>query len=337
MKKIACVWGCLALCSLVLFGCKDESENLVLKRTATLRLSENHGRDYPTTLADEEFARLVEEETGGRIKIEVRSGGALSQNEGDAIEALKYGDLAFTRVSATSVAAYVDEINALQFPYLYKNSEHMWKVLNGKVGQEILEGIEKSGSGLVGLCYYDAGARNFYLKKPVRSVKDMKGLKIRVLNSQLMIDMCDALGAKGITGLNMTQIRGAVEQGRIDGAENNIPSYQSNGDYSIAPYYILDKHTMVPEILIASKKVLDRLDPHEVAVIKRVAKQTQEYEIEKWKQREVESERIAKSNGSSIVELSPSAVEEFRKAMEPVYHKHGSKYTGVLSQIRSME
>ncbi len=317
-------------------SCNRKSDPVVKKHTITLRLSDNHTKGYPTTMADEEFGRLVEEQTEGRIKIEVRAGGALATNEGDAIEALKYGDLAFTRVSASSVSSFVDQINAIQFPYLYKNSDHMWKVLNGTIGQDILKGIESSGSGLVGLCYYDAGARNFYVTKPVHAVEDMKGLRIRVLNSPIMLDMCEALGAKGVTGLSMTEVRGAIERDVIDGAENNIPSYQNNGDYSIAPYYILDQHTRVPEILIASAKVLARLDPKDVEIIKRVAKQTQEYEIQKWKEREAYSEKISKENGCNIIELTSDSYSEFQKAMTPVYEKHGSQYMDIINAIRAV-
>ncbi|MBR1911404.1 MAG: TRAP transporter substrate-binding protein [Treponema sp.] len=320
----------------VLTSCHNKNAATIKKHPVTLRLSENHAAGYPTALADEEFARLVEEQTEGRIIIEVREGGALAQNENDAIEGLKTGDLAFTRVSASSAAAFVDQINAIQFPYLYRSSEHMWKVLNGSIGQQILEGIEKSGSGLVGLCFYDAGSRNFYVTKPVHSVKDMKGLRIRILNNPIMIDMCEALGAKGVVGLNMTEIRGAIEKGIIDGAENNFPSYQSNGDYSIAPYFVLDSHTRVPEILIASKKVLDRLAPEDVEIIKKIAKHTQDYEIQKWKEREGLSERISKQNGCQVIELTSEEYSEFQDAMAPVYEKHGSKYMSIINAIRAV-
>lgn len=334
MKKINLITSIL-LAFVALSSCKINHPATIKKHPVTLRLSENHVAGYPTSLADEEFARLVQLRTEGRVKVEVREGGALAQNEGDAIEGLQSGDLAFTRVSASSVAAYVSQINAIQFPYLYRSSEHMWKVLNGKIGQDILSGIERSGSGLVGLCYYDGGSRNFYVKTPVHSVADMKGLRIRVLNSQIMLDMCEALGAKGVTGLSMTEIRGAVLSGKIDGAENNFPSYQSNGDYSIAPYFILDQHTRVPEILIASKKVLDRLDPADVEIIKQAAKETQDYERKQWKAREEYSEKIARDNGCQVIELSEREYEAFQKAMEPVYKKHGGPYMDIINTIRN--
>ena len=167
----------------------------------TLKLSEVHAEGYPTTLADQEFARLIEEKTEGRIKVEVYSGGQLYGEETGSIEALQLGDIAFARVSASPVASYVPALNAIQMPYLYKNADHMWAVLDGEIGQDMLAQIEASGSGLVGLCWYDAGARSYYTTKKVASVADMKGLKIRMQNNAMMVDMTNVLGGTGVTGI----------------------------------------------------------------------------------------------------------------------------------------
>ena len=164
------------------------------QQVTTLTLSEVHAEGYPTTLADYEFARLVEEATDGRIKIEVFSGGTLYGEETGAIEALQIGDIAFARVSASPVASYVPALNIIQLPYLYRDGDHMWQVLNGPIGQDMLAQIQESGSGLVGLAYYDAGSRNFYTTKPVNSVADMKGLKIRLQNNAMMVEMVQLLG-----------------------------------------------------------------------------------------------------------------------------------------------
>lgn len=318
-------------------SCLGEKTNAsITKRPVYLRLSEVHAKGYPTALADAEFARLVEERTEGRVRIEVRAGGALADNESDAIEALKVGDLAFSRVSASPVASYVPKLNAILLPYLYKNSDHMWRVLNSDIGQGMLDDIEKSGSGLVGLCYYDGGARNFYITKPVKSVADMAGLKIRVQNNQMMKDMCAALGATGIAGIGVNAVYGAIKDGTIDGAENNWPTYQSGGDYLAAPYYILDQHTRVPEILLASKKVMDRLDPKDREIIREVAKLTQEFEIERWKEKEAASEKIVRGNGNTIIELSSSAHAEFQEAMQGLYDKYGKDYTNIINSIKNM-
>lgn len=312
----------------------------------TLKLSEVHAEGYPTTLADQEFARLVEERTDGRIRIDVYSGGALYGEETGAIEALQLGDLAFSRVSASPVSSYVPAMNAIQMPYLYKNADHMWAVLNGEIGQKMLSEVQASGSGLVGLCWYDAGARSYYTNKPVTCVEDMKGLKIRMQNNRMMVAMTNVLGGVGVTGIGPNEVYSAITQGTIDGAENNWPTYQNMGDYEAAPYYVLDKHTMVPEILLASEAVLAELDEADVEIIKACAKETQEYEKQKWAEKEASSEQIVRAAGCTITELTPEAFAEFQEAMtrpvtgvegiddgKSLYEMYGGAYQDVIDAI----
>ena len=308
----------------------------------TLKLSEVHAEGYPTTLADREFARLVEERTEGRIKIEVYSGGTLYGEETGAIEALQLGDIAFSRVSASPVSSYVPAMNAIQMPYLYKNADHMWAVLDGEIGQNMLAQIEASGSGLVGLCWYDAGARSYYTTRPVTCVADMKGLKIRMQNNAMMVDMTNVLGGTGVTGIGPNEVYSAIKQGTIDGAENNWPTYQNMGDYEAAPYYVLDEHTRVPEVLLASAAVLSELDPTDVEIIRAAAKDTQEYEKQKWAEKEKAAEEIVREAGCTITELSAEAYAEFQQAMtapsdalggQSLYEKYGSAYKDVIDAI----
>ena len=315
----------------------------------TLKLSEVHAEGYPTTLADQEFARLVEERTDGRIKIDVYSGGALYGEETGAIEALQLGDLAFSRVSASPVSSYVPAMNAIQMPYLYKNADHMWAVLNGDIGQKMLSEVQASGSGLVGLCWYDAGARSYYTNKPVTCVADMKGLKIRMQNNRMMVAMTNVLGGVGVTGIGPNEVYSAITQGTIDGAENNWPTYQNMGDYEAAPYYVLDKHTMVPEILLASEAVLAELDEADVEIIKACARETQEYEKQKWAEKEASSEQIVRAAGCTITELTPEAFAEFQEAMtrpvtgvegiddgKSLYEMYGGAYQDVIDAITAV-
>lgn len=312
----------------------------------TLKLSEVHAEGYPTTLADQEFARLVEERTDGRIRIDVYSGGALYGEETGAIEALQLGDLAFSRVSASPVSSYVPAMNAIQMPYLYKNADHMWAVLDGEIGQKMLSEVQASGSGLVGLCWYDAGARSYYTNKPVTCVEDMKGLKIRMQNNRMMVAMTNVLGGVGVTGIGPNEVYSAITQGTIDGAENNWPTYQNMGDYEAAPYYVLDKHTMVPEILLASEAVLAELDEADVEIIKACARETQEYEKQKWAEKEASSEQIVRAAGCTITELTPEAFAEFQDAMtrpvtgvegiddgKSLYEMYGGAYQDVIDAI----
>ncbi|MDR1570140.1 MAG: TRAP transporter substrate-binding protein [Oscillospiraceae bacterium] len=302
----------------------------------TLQLSEVHAEGYPTSLADYEFARLVNERTGGRIEIEVFTGGTLYGAEPDAIIALQNGALGFTRVSASPVGNFVPAINAIQMPYLYKNKAHMWAVLNGELGQGLLADIESSDSGLVGLAYYDAGSRSFYLTKEVRTVADMAGLKIRMQDNKMMLRMVELLGAIGVSGIGPNDVYSNIVTKVIDGAENNWPTYQNMGDYEAAKYYILDQHTRVPEILLASKAVLDGLSEEDQQIIRECATEVQAYEIEQWELKEKSSEEIVREAGTTVIELTPEARAEFEERMLPLYDEFGADYKDIIDQIKAL-
>ncbi len=331
----------LVLCSFTSCSKKDSAQSTTSTastssastKTVVLRLSEVHAEGYPTTLADQEFARLIEEKTNGRIKVEVYSGGTLYGQETEAIEALQQGSIAFARVSASPVASYVPALNVIQLPYLYRDGDHMWAVLNGEIGQGFLDEVQSSGSGLVGLCYYDGGSRNFYTTKPVHCVADLKGLKIRLQNNEMMVEMAKALGANPVTGIGPNDIYSAIQQGTIDGAENNWPTYESKGDYQVAPYFCLDGHTRVPEILLASEDALASLSDEDVAIIKACAKETQEYEIKKWAEREKESEAVVMAGGCVAYTPTAKELQEFQDAMAPLYAKYGKGYEDLIESI----
>ncbi|MDR1519945.1 MAG: TRAP transporter substrate-binding protein [Planctomycetota bacterium] len=300
------------------------------------RLSEVHAEGYPTSLADREFARLVEERSKGRIKIEVYTGATLYSEETAAIEALQVGDLAFTRVSASPVASYVPAINAIQMPYLYKSGDHMWAVLNGEIGKKLLADIEASGSGLVGLCYYDAGSRCFYLTRGIKDADGIKGLKIRMQNNKMMVRMVELLGGTGVTGIGPNEVYSAIQTGTVDGAENNWPTYQNMGDYEVAKYYILDQHTRVPEILLMSKVVKDDLSKEDFDLILKCAADTQAFEIQKWAEKEKSSEEIVRKAGTTVVELTPAGFASFQSKMAPLYDEFGSDFKDILAQIQKV-
>ena len=302
-----------------------------------LKLAEVHAEGYPTALADVEFARLVEEKTEGRIKVEVYLGGTLYGTEPAAIEALQLGDLAFTRVSASPVSSFVPAINAIQMPYLYKSGEHMWAVLNGEIGQSFLKGIEDHPTaGLIGLCYYDAGSRSFYLTKEVRTVADMAGIKIRVQDNAMMKRMVELLGATPVTGIGPNDVQQNITTGVIDGAENNWPTYQNMGDYEAAKFYILDQHTRVPEILLASKAAMSELSEEDFAIIRECAVAVQQYEIDEWAKKEAASEAIVREAGTTVIELTLEARAEFENAMLPLYEEFGSEWMDLINQIKDM-
>ena len=303
-----------------------------------LKLSEVHIAGYPTTLADQNFAKLVKQKTNGRIEIDVYYGGTLYGSEPEAIEAMVMGELGFARVSASPVANFVPELNAIQLPYLYKSKEHMWAVLNGKVGQDMLNKIQASKSGLIGLCYYDAGSRCFYLTKKVTSPKEMAGLKIRMQDNKMMCRLVELLGATPVTGIGPNDVYANITSGVIDGAENNWPTYQTKGDYKAAKYFILDDHTRVPEILLASEAALKKagVTAKDLEIIKQCAKSTQEFEIKEWEKMEKKSEEIVRKEGTIVVPLTAQQLQAFQDAMEPLYKEYGSKYTAIINQIREI-
>ncbi len=313
-----------------------ESSGAAPAKSVTLQLSEVHADGYPTSLADQQFAKLVEEKTNGRVKIEVYTGGTLYGQETGAIEAMQAGDLGFARVSASPVASYVPAINAIQLPYLYKNAAHEWAVLDGEIGQKMLADIEASGSGLIGLCWYDSGCRSYYTNKLVKSVEDLKGLKIRMQNNQMMVDMTNALGAVGITGIGPNDVYSAITQGTVDGAENNWPTYQNMGDYQAAKYYVLDGHTRVPEILLASAAALKSVSAEDLAIIKQCAKETEEFEKQKWAEKEAASEKIVRDAGTVVTELSAAELKKFQDRMGPIYEKYGKGYEDIIAQIQKI-
>jgi tripartite ATP-independent transporter DctP family solute receptor len=300
-----------------------------------LKLSEVHMEGYPTTMADKEFARLVKEKTEGRIEISVYSGGVLYVTEAESIEAMVIGELGFARVSAAPVAEFVPDLNAIQLPYLYKSSDHMWAVLNGQIGQDMLKKIQSSGSGLIGLCWYDAGSRCYYLKKAVTSPAEMKGLKIRMQDNKMACKMTELLGGVAVTGIGSNDIYSNIMSGVIDGAENNWPTYDTKGDYKAAKFYILDHHTRVPEILLVSEKVLKnrKVSEADIAIIKACAKSTQEFEIAQWKEMEKKSEANVRAGGVTVVPLSAAQLKVFQDAMDPLYKEYGAKYTSIISAI----
>jgi len=303
-----------------------------------LKLSEVHIAGYPTTLADQEFARLVKEKTKGRIVIDVYHGGTLYGFEPEALEAMVVGELGFARVSVSPVAKFVPEINAIQLPYLYKNKDHMWAVLNGKVGQSMLDKIQASKSGLIGLAWYDSGSRCFYLTKKVTSPKEMAGLKIRVQDNKMMVRMIELLGATPVTGIGPNDVYSNIMSGVINGAENNWPTYHTKGDYKAAKYYILDHHTRVPEILLASEAALKKakVSDADIKLIKQAAKETQAFEIKEWEKMEKKSEQAVRAEGTIVVPLTAQQMEAFQKAVEPIYKEFGSQYTSIIKEIEEI-
>lgn len=295
-----------------------------------LTYAENQPEDYPTTQGAYRFAQLVFERTGGRVEIQVNAGGALGEEQ-STVAQMRFGGIDFARVSLTSLSEFVPELNVLQMPYLYTDADHMWKVLEGQIGDDFLDSLD--GFGLVALSWYDAGARNFYSsKKPVESLEDVKGMRIRVQESELMIAMVEALGASAAP-MAYEEVYSALETGAIDAAENNWPSYESMSHYEVAPYYTVDEHTRVPEMQIASEDTWKKLPMEFQEVIRECAKESALYERELWAKRIRQSERRVRRAGCQVIELSAEEKARFREAMMPVYGEYCHEYMDIVEKI----
>jgi tripartite ATP-independent transporter DctP family solute receptor len=303
------------------------------QKSITLRLGETHPADYPTTKGDYEFARLVKERSGGRITVEIYHSKQLGEEKA-VIEQVQLGAIDFTRVSVSVMASFVRDLDALQLPYLYRDADHMWKVLRGPIGAELFWKLE--ASNFVGLCWYDGGSRNFYTKKPVKTVTDLKGMKIRVQQSPLMVGMVEGLGAVA-TPLDYGQVYSALQTGVVDGAENNWPSYLTTSHFEVAPYFITDEHTRVPEIMVASKRVFDRLPKADQELLKKAAWDSMPYQIKLWKDYELVAEKAVRDKGSIITEVSPEEKARFMAAMQPLYDKQPAEILAVVKRIREVQ
>ncbi|GAB6275696.1 MAG: TRAP transporter substrate-binding protein [Rectinema sp.] len=297
-----------------------------------LRLAETHPQDYPTTRGDYEFARLVKERSNGRIIIEVYPGSQLGEEKA-VIEQVQFGAIDITRVSISPVASFVPKLNAFQMPYLYRDADHMWKVLKGDIGKELLASLEPFG--FIGLGWFDGGARSFYnSKKPIYKPSDLKGMKIRVQESELMMGLVQSFGAVP-TPMPYGEVYSGLQTGVIDGAENNPPSYYSASHYEVAKYYTLDEHTMVPEIIIGSKISLGRLSRADQDLVKQAAFDAIDFQRAEWAAYVQLSMDKVKAAGCTIIPIPDKT--EWMKAVDPMYKKQPKEIQDLVARIRAVK
>jgi tripartite ATP-independent transporter DctP family solute receptor len=340
LNRLESVVLCSVLAVVVLAGCskglvtglKSSGNGDNIKQAEAplvFRLAENQPEDYPTTLGDKEFARLVNERTNGRIKIEVYSGGQLGK-EISVTEQLQYGAVDFARLSVSSLSEVEKSMGALMLPYLYRDKDHMFKVLEGPIGEKILGSLEKS-AGIVGLCWLDAGTRNFYnSKKEIKSPDDMKGLIIRSQETALMMDFVKIVGALPVA-MAYGDVYSALQTGVIDGAENNWPSFEASRHYEVAKFITTDEHTRIPELILASKMVMNKLSAEDQEIIKGAAREAALFQRAEWLRREEISREKVESSGVKITTLQSN--DAFKEKIKGLYDKHEKEYKAVIDEI----
>jgi tripartite ATP-independent transporter DctP family solute receptor len=280
------------------------------------RSADVHPEDYPTVMAVKQMSESVKKGTGGKHSIKVFTGTQLG-GEKDTIEQTKFGALDMVRINSAPMNNIVPETLVPSLPFIFRDVAHMRKVLDGPIGEEILKALEPHG--YVGLTFYDAGARSFYnTKKPIKSPADMKGMKIRVQQSDLFVGMLQTLGANA-TPMPYGEVYTALKTGLVDGAENNWSSFDTARHFEVAKYYTVNEHSMVPEILMFSKKVWDGLPAGEQKVFKQAAKDSVPYMRKLWDAKELESRKKVEAAGVQVIDKVDK--KPFMDAMKPVYDK----------------
>lgn len=307
--------------------------NSGLAQDITLRAADNQPIDYPTVQGLLFMADYLEAATDGRITMEVFSGGQLG-DERSTIEQVQLGVLDVVRTSTSPVGEFYAPMGVYSLPYLFSDEAHFWRVVQGPIGKDLLEGLRETG--MVGLAYYDSGSRNFYTTDtPIRTVQDLQGLRIRTQQSQVVLDMMEALGADPVP-MAFGEVYSSLQTGVIDGAENNFPSYGPFGvrHFEVAPYYTLDQHARVPEIVIISQATWNSLSPEDQALVREAALASVPVQAALWRDLVERSREEVVAAGSEIITVD---VQEFQEVMTPLYEEYGPQYGDLLQRIRDAQ
>jgi len=298
-----------------------------------LRSSDTHPDGYPTVEAVKKFGELLSDKIGGRYSVEVFHSAQLG-GEADTIEQTQFGVIDLNRISIGAFGTQVPEATVTQLPYIFRSADHFHNVLDGPIGAEILAAFD--AVDVVALAFYDGGARSFYnSSKPITAPEDMAGMKFRVMQSDIFVDMVGALGGNA-TPMPYGEVYSGIQTGVIDGAENNYPSYDTAGHAEVAKFYSLDEHLMVPEVLVVSKVVWDGLSAEDQAAMREAAQESVPHQRELWAAKEVESKAKVEALGATINTVDK---QPFIDAMKPVYDKYVTdpKLQDLVARIQATE
>ncbi len=295
-----------------------------------LRLAENQPETNPVTVAMRKFSSLVKEKTNGSVIIEVYASAQLG-SESENIEQVQAGILDMARVNSVTLAQLVSPFKVFTLPYIFENQEHKFKVLNGEIGKKVLESLDRFN--MIGFDYLEAGTRNFYtVKKPIKSVSDLKGQKIRVQKSEVVIKMVKLLG--GIpTPMNYGEVFTSLQTGVIDGAENDFVSYSTSGHSEVAKHYTLDGHLSPPALVIISKRSWAKLSKKQKIAVREASKEATEFEIKAMNAKQLEFQEKVEKSGTKIYSVN---VREFQDRLAPLYNDY-PEFSEVIKSIRALQ
>jgi tripartite ATP-independent transporter DctP family solute receptor len=296
-----------------------------------LKASDVHPEGYPTVVAVQNLGKKLEDATKGRLSVQMFVTMQLG-GEKETIEQTQLGAIQFVRCSVGTLGPVVDDINVFNLPFLFRDVAHMNKVVDGAVGHDLLDKVTNHPTAnLIGLCWMDAGARSFYtVKKPVKTLADLKGLKIRVIGNPMFVDMANALGANGVA-MGYDQVFSALQTGVIDGAENNPPSFVFDNHYQAAKFYTDSPHLIVPEMLVFSKLSWNKLSADDQGLIKKFSREAQLDARDLWNKKEADAFDRMKAANIEIDKITDKAA--FREAVKPVWDKYGAKFADLIKRI----
>nr|WP_308368611.1 MULTISPECIES: TRAP transporter substrate-binding protein [unclassified Microbulbifer] len=310
---------------LLLGSCGLEDSQTALKLAHTL------DRQHSVHRAMEFMDERLRELSGNSMRIDIYPGGQLG-SERELIELLQIGSLAMTKVSASPMEGFVPELKIFNLPYVFRDADHFWKVLQSDIGRQLLVAGERAR--LRGLGYFDAGSRSFYMNdKPVHTPEDLRGMKIRVQNSQTAIKMVNTLGGAA-TPVSWGELYTALQQGVVSGAENNPPSFYLSKHYEVSRYYTLDEHTYVPDMLLVSTEVWKKLDPQQREWLQQAVDDAVAYQRELWQESTRES--LAAVEAAGVKVIYPDK-QPFIDAVQPLHASYkGTEVGELLDRIAAM-
>jgi tripartite ATP-independent transporter DctP family solute receptor len=307
----------------------------VAQKTMVFKASDVHPEGYPTVAAVEEMGQELSKATNGRLSVQMYASMQLG-GEKEAIEQAQIGAIAIARVSVGTLGPVIPDLNVLNLPFLFRNTAHAEKVLDGEIGQELLDKVTNNPSAnIVGLCWMDAGARNMYdTKRPITDMADLKGLKIRVMGNPMFVEMMNDLGGNGVA-MGYDQVFTALQTGVVDGAENNPPSFVFDNHYQVAKYYTLTEHLIVPEMLVFSKRIWNQLSKDDQALVQKLARQAQMRERVLWN--EYQDKAMAKMKEAGIQVVTVADKKPFQAAVKPVWDKYAPQFADVIKRIQAVQ
>jgi tripartite ATP-independent transporter DctP family solute receptor len=286
-------------------------------------------------VAVEEMGKELDKASSGRLTVQMYASMQLG-GEKEAIEQAQIGAIALARVSVGALGPVIPDLNVLNLPFLFRNTAHAETVLDGTIGQELLDKVTNHPTAnLVGLCWMDAGARNMYdTKRPITDLADLKGLKVRVMGNPMFVDMMNDLGGNGVA-MGYDQVFTALQTGVVDGAENNPPSFVFDNHYQVAKYYTLTEHLIVPEMLVFSKPIWNKLSKDDQALVQKLAHQAQMRERVLWNEYEAKALAKMKEAGIQVVTIKDKA--PFQAAVKPVWDKYAPQFADVIKRIQAVQ